>query len=95
MTASDIIREVAASHGITVAQVMGKSIERNLVAARTEIARRLEAERDLSHGQIARLVGRSKKAIKIYLRPDYRARRITRQNARSRLLREQTSGMPA
>jgi hypothetical protein len=76
MTASDIIREVAASHGLTVAQVRGKSLAPKMVAIRVEIAARLQTERRLSYRQIGRMLGRTWWAIRYHLRPGYRARRL-------------------
>lgn len=87
MTAADIMREVAAAHGLTVEQIKGRSHAPKLVAARIEIAMRLKAERGLTSGQIGAKLGRSSWTIRYYLDCDFRRRRIAQAISRWHVMR--------
>jgi hypothetical protein len=55
--------EVAAKHGLTVAELMGHSHRRGIVAARQEASYRAAAETKLSYPQIGRLLNRDHTTI--------------------------------
>jgi chromosomal replication initiation ATPase DnaA len=69
-----IIEEVAAGHGLTVADLLGPSRFQEIVRARDEAIARLHEERKLSAAQIAPLMNRDRTSILAALdRPRYRA----------------------
>jgi hypothetical protein len=85
MSAGLIIRETAAVHGVSVADIRSRSHAPELVAARIEIARRLSA-RGMTTGQIGIRIGRSGWTVRYYLDADFRERRIARSLSRWHLL---------
>jgi hypothetical protein len=80
-----IMREAAARHGLTLAQLRDSSISAMQTAARAEAAQRLATERGLPTATIARLLCRSIWAVRLLLDDDMRLKRnISRRNASRR-----------
>lgn len=68
----DIIRDVAADHGMTVAEMISHRREKRLVRARWEAAARLAAETPLSLQQIGRKLGNRDHTTILYAIRKYR-----------------------
>ena len=77
MTADEILKEVAASHGVPLREIRSKKRFQTLVKARREFIKRAKRERNLSDGQIGRLINRTSWTV-FYHRNDGR-----RSNVRS------------
>lgn len=81
MTASTIIKEVAAAHGVSVDDVRSRKRTARLFLVRAIIAGRLRREAGLSAPTIGRLLNRSKDSAQYYLLPKTRAGRRLRATA--------------
>jgi len=84
MTASLILRQTAEAHGITIAELRSADRRQSLFLARMVAANWLRSERNLSGGQIAKLLNRSIYQTKYYLNADHR-------NSRREICRKRNS----
>lgn len=89
VSASQIIRDVAKAHRVSVDDIKGKSRAPRMVAARVEIAGRLTSECDMTSGQIAHRIGRTAWTVRYYLDPVFRKKKSARSVSRWRVLHEQ------
>lgn len=78
---SSVIREVAAAHGVSVAEIRSPTRTANLFITRMIIAVRLRKELGLPIPQIARALNRSTSAAEYYVFPNTRAARRRRASA--------------
>lgn len=87
MTAMDIMREVAAEHGLTVGEIQKGRYKRNICRAVRDAVNRLRAN-GYSTGKIAQMTGRDPSTVETYiyyqLSPKERAEKPALMNIRVR-----------
>ena len=66
--ADTILDEVAAGHGVTAAQILGRTVRRDVVAARDAVIRRLRDDLQMTMPAIGKLLGRDHTSILYSLR---------------------------
>lgn len=66
-----VVAEVAARHGVTADEILGRSRERHIVAARTDVCRVLRAQK-WSLPSIGKALGRHHTSVMSLLREDRR-----------------------
>lgn len=85
MTAQQTLLEVAEKHRLTVDEMKSKRSLRPLVKARAEFIRRACSERNLSDGQIGRILNLTSWTVRYWRHPDARGQKLALYAERRRV----------